>query len=64
MGEHLTPQELLLALKQCKGQIGGSTCQGCPNAVPGTEDKDGLCACRVDTYEEVIRFLEKFLQNG
>ena len=64
MKEHLTVAELLAALKQCKSYIGGDTCVGCPNAVPGTEDKDGFCQCRFDTYDETIRILESLVSNN
>lgn len=63
MAEHLTREELLTSLKYCKGHIGGRSCKGCPNAVPGTEDSGGFCRCRVDTYEEMIYFLEKLIKN-
>jgi hypothetical protein len=64
MEEHLTVAELLATLKQCKGYAGGDTCVGCPNAVPGTEDKDGFCQCRFDTYDETIRILESLVTNN
>lgn len=63
MKEHLTTEELLVALKYCKGDLGGSGCIGCPNAIPGTEDKDGLCKCRFETTAEVIRLLESIVNN-
>lgn len=58
MNEHLTPEELLLSLKYCKGYLGGSGCTGCPNAIPGSEDAYGMCKCRFDTHEEMIHLLE------
>lgn len=63
MDEHLTAEELLTALKFCKGDLGGSGCTGCPNAIPGTEDKYGMCKCRFDTHEEVIRVLESIINK-
>lgn len=64
MKDHLTVGELLAALKQCKSYTGDGTCVGCPNAVPGTEDKDGFCQCRFDTYDETIRILESLVANN
>lgn len=63
MEGHLTAEELLLALKYCNGAMGGNGCDGCPNAIPGTTDKYGLCKCRYDTTEETIRMLENLLKN-
>ena len=59
----LTAEELLTALKYCDGSMGGSGCEGCPNAVPGTVDKHGLCACRYDVVAETIRILENLMKN-
>ena len=64
MEGHLTAEELLIALKYCKGDMGDKGCAGCPNAMPGTEDKYGLCDCRFDTTDEVIRLLESILKNN
>lgn len=58
--EHLTAEELLTALKFCKGDLGGSGCIGCPNAIPGTEDH-GMCECRFSTCDEMIRLLESII---
>lgn len=58
MNEHLTVKDLLLSLKYCRGDLGGSGCIGCPNAISGTEDKYGMCKCRFNTTDEVIRLLE------
>lgn len=63
MNEHLTAEELLTALKFCKGDLGGSGCIGCPNAIPGTEDKYGMCKCRFNTTDEVIRLLESIINK-
>lgn len=63
MNQHLTMEELLTALKYCKGDLGGSGCIGCPNAIPGTEDKYGMCKCRFDTTDETIRLLESIISN-
>lgn len=63
MNEHLTAEELLTALKFCKGDLGGSGCIGCPNAIPGTEDKYGMCKCRFSTTDEVIRLLESIINK-
>ena len=59
--EHLTPEELLLAFKYCVGDLGDDSCIGCPNAISGTEDEEGLCKCHVDKNREVIRFLEFYV---
>lgn len=56
--KNLTPEELLLAIQFCKGYNGTQTCEGCPNALPGTKDKYGLCKCRFDVHDEMIRILE------
>jgi hypothetical protein len=65
MKEHLTVAELLAALKHCVNwPKNGFSCAGCPNAVPGTEDKDGFCQCRFDTYDETIRILESLVTNN
>ena len=56
--KHLTPEELLAALRCCKCYDGTDTCMGCPNAVPGTADIDGVCECRFDVNDEMIRILE------
>ena len=58
MNEHLTVEELLISLKYCTGQLGGASCIGCPNAVAGSADKDGMCKCRFNTTEEMIHLLE------
>lgn len=63
MNEHLTVEELLTALKFCRGDLGGCGCIGCPNAIPETEDKHGLCKCRFNTNEEVIRVLESIINK-
>ena len=63
MNEHLTVEELLTALKYCKGYLGGSTCVGCPNAVPGTENAYGMYKCKFDTTDEVIRLLESIVNK-
>lgn len=64
MGEHLTIHELLEALKYCKGYVGGDTCIGCPNAIPGSENRDGFCKCRLNTYDEMIHVLETAIANN
>lgn len=56
--EHLTPEEILSALKHCIGDLGEDGCDGCPNAIPGTKDKHGLCMCRFNMNREMIRFVE------
>ena len=63
MKEHLTVEELLASLKQCMGYIGGESCNGCPNAIPETADKDGFCQCRFKTQDEMIRVLETLVQK-
>ena len=64
MSDHLTPAELLVAMKFCKGWLGGHSCKGCPNAVPGTEGEDGLCECRFDIYNETIHLLEGIVNKN
>lgn len=63
MAEHLTPEELLTALKYCMGYIGGDSCVGCPNAVPGTADEDGFCRCRFKAQDEMIHILETLVSK-
>lgn len=58
MNEHLTMEELLTSLKYCMMEQGGDTCTGCPNAIPGSENRDGICQCRFNLYKEMIHFLE------
>lgn len=62
MNEHLSVEELLTALKFCNGYMGGSTCVGCPNAA-SDPDVNGLCGCRFDTTDEVIRLLETIVSK-
>ena len=64
MKEHLTPEELLTALKHCMGYIGGEDCIGCPNAIPETVDKDGFCQCRFKAQDEMIHLLENIVNNN
>lgn len=63
MKDHLTIEELIAAMKHCKGYAGGDSCNGCPNAVPGTEDPDGFCQCRFDLYDEALRVLESIAES-
>ena len=65
MKEHLTLEELLTSIKWCRGHIGNpqDNCIGCPNAVPGTEDRDGFCECRFNRDEEMIYVLESIIGN-
>lgn len=64
MNEHLSVEDLLISLKFCRGDLGGSGCIGCPNAVPDTEDAYGMCKCRFDTTDEVIHLLESIVNNN
>lgn len=63
MQDHLSMEELLIALKYCNGTLGGSACTGCPNAVPGSEDKYGACQCRFETTDEMIHLLENLINK-
>lgn len=63
MKEHLSKEEILVSLKYCKGDLGGSGCIGCPNAIPETEDKCGMCKCRFNLQDEMIRMLESIINN-
>lgn len=60
---NLTAEDLLTSLKYCIGDLGGNSCNGCPNAVPGTEDQNGMCKCRFNLNREMIRFLEASIQE-
>lgn len=56
--DHLTLDELITSIKWCHGILGGDSCEGCPNLVPGTLRPDGMGKCRCKTDFEVLRFLE------
>ena len=43
----MTPAELLEAWEHCMRPY-GTGCGDCPNAIPGTEDEDGVCECKRD----------------
>lgn len=60
---NLTAEELLTSMRYCMGDLGGATCEGCPNAVPRTEDRNGFCECRFNLDREMIRFLEEYVQE-
>ena len=64
MGEHLTVEEVLTSLKHCGGQMGTLSCEGCPNAVPGTKDEYGFCECRFNIQREAIRALESLIHKA
>lgn len=64
MDEHLTLEELLISMKYCKNELGGGSCKGCPNAVPGSEDKAGFCRCRFDLTDETIHALESVINKA
>ena len=63
MREHLSAADLLTALKYCTGLMGGDSCVGCPNAVPGSADVHGMCSCRFNTTEEMIHLLESIVKK-
>lgn len=56
--ERLTIEELITSIKWCHGILGGDSCEGCPNLVPGTLAPDGFGKCRFDINMEVLRVLE------
>lgn len=56
--DHLTLDELITSIKWCNGILGGDSCEGCPNLVPGTLCLDGFGKCRFDITMEVLRVLE------
>lgn len=60
--EHLTPAQLLEALEYCNDTESGHGCVGCPNAVPGSEDRIGLCDCVFDTSDEVLYWLKQLVK--
>ena len=62
--QHLSAQELLIAIQYCKGYNGTSACEGCPNAVPGSEDQYGMCKCRFDVHDEMIHILEQIVSKS
>ncbi len=64
MNEHLTLEEMLISMKYCKGYLGGDSCEGCPNAVPGSKSEYGLCECRFDLKDEVIHALESMINKA
>ena len=55
--EHLTLDELITSIKWCNAMLGGDSCEGCPNLVPGTVSFD-VGECRFDITLEALRFLE------
>lgn len=59
--EHLTLEELITSIKYCSGELGGYSCDGCPNLVPGSIGKTGsigIGKCRFSTTSESLRILE------
>lgn len=56
--DHLTLDELITSIKWRHGILGGDSCDGCPNLVPGTLGIDGFGECLCDTDLETIRILE------
>lgn len=64
MNEHLTLEELVTSIKYCKGDLGGRSCLGCPNEIPGSGNPGGLSDCRFDLKDEVIRALEAVINKA
>jgi|GEM_PF-6190162 len=54
---------LLEAWEYCMGDKGGEGCTGCPNAIPGTEDKDGLCECRINLKRATVDALRALTEE-
>lgn len=60
---NLTAEEILTSMKYCMGELGGNSCTGCPNAIEGSENENGMCICRFNLHQEMIRFLESLIQE-
>lgn len=60
---NLTPKEILTALKYCQGQLGGDSCDGCPNQKPDGAVKFGVSECRFNLNLEIMDFLEEYLRK-
>ena len=52
---------LLEAWEYCMGDKGGESCTGCPNAIPGTEDEDGMCKCKINLKKATIATLRELV---
>ena len=54
--EILTPTELLEIWEHCMRPYCDG-CVGCPNAIPGTENGDGICKCKRRLNEATLETL-------
>lgn len=54
--EIMTPAELLAAWEHCMRPY-GTGCGDCPNAIPGTENEDGVCECKKGLNEATLETL-------
>lgn len=62
----MTPAELLEAWEHCMRPY-GTGCGDCPNAIPGSENEDGVCECKKGLNEstmETLRSLVEEEKNG
>lgn len=62
-GHEMDLKELLEAWAYCMHEKGGDSCTGCPNAIPGTEDDDGFCQCRVDLKKYTVSVLQSLAEE-
>lgn len=60
--EILTPEELLEIWKFCTDSVGGTWCTGCPNAVQGSENIDGLRECKRDLEQATMETLAAMIE--
>lgn len=58
----LTPEELLEIWKFCTDSVGGTWCIGCPNAVPGSENGNGMWKCKKDLEQATMETLAAVIE--
>lgn len=54
---------LLEAWEYCMGDKGEDRCTGCPNAIPGTENEDGFCECKINLKKATIATLRAMVKE-
>lgn len=59
--EIFTPEELLEAWEHCMRPY-GTGCGDCPNAIPGTENEDGVCECKRGLTEATMETLAAVIE--
>lgn len=64
MNEHVMSIPWLLeSWEYCMGDKGGHSCTGCPNAIPGTEDTDGFCECKINLKKATMAALRAIAED-